>query len=1260
MQTSLIEAFNDAPINLDRILRADRKEVCELLRSRNPSFISNIHQTFGSRSALERAAMCRMIRHSLESDDDVEIAMSNNFDAWLNRSLEIGANLEFGERLENGDDTNMWERKQAFRCIVRVFEISADKHFGASFARSIIAIAANRDDRLRVLCLDLLRKVLMSNPKLIAECDGTKVLFDAIIDPSLSFLTEPLILSLLSVMNTSKTRKLLRPMHDVQRLLAPFTDIDFQLSSDRAEVWAASRRALVLMLRSWTGIVVLSSDPHGLSSILNLLRDHAVDAALQFAILDFVVEPLHPVMNAFRKMPLKGPDGREADGTIHHRNIGIIAEQTYAAVLCLAFIHCGLVEGLTFLGVRGDDTGEIPLHLRAISVLASFLVVVTRIFPEELSVGLLSMPEVIEVVSGGSFASERDKRDASSNAQMMLVNLANSLSTEDEFLERFCESSEGPDLYVALKASIWEATERENSMLYDTPSLVDYKPSIERKVFLAQMEASQVNNTKEWRQWKWDVIRQLLEETLKEKEFFIEALRNHKWIKRVCGFFRCDAEKKEREKAFFAGLPWEIKHLKKLECARLLFTILLETEEGKQYLNTDRRGCIFPAIVREIEKAIKGITSVFDPHTSCVTMAREFITILGHVSTLPSGRAFIDPLLREPKYKGCLEKMGNLEKFDFLSQLLLHNFDFASPEWLFPRELVDTWLNGQISIFLRICINSKIQALVRDSQSRLFQADKARTLERWAISILQNQIKCGNHMVVEGAIHIIIEALTNADFFDIFVDEFDFDLLRADKPIWLASDSLNYKMRMLTIKVSATTAGFEKLRKINWLDGAISQWERQDEQAYSNMIDSEFSRILSMRSQNSIDSNIFRLRRSDLHRVEDIPLNSSEVEALSRLPWSITLKVEDPKTKNKQYLTTKVDVQGFKSKNEGDLIRVKGTILDENSIPKSCLVGGNLIFATLFMGSYAVNLDGSLTCVFDKNHRDSKHGAIHSDGIVGGAANVVKAMRSHASHWCQYSSGEELTTSSSQGFPLWHFDMSDDNVSKGIVAVEFFLSVPESSLPPSASHLHLYGELARHSKGCSELTARKIVPIFIEQIKDASYPATKRFNAIITLGQIGSSENGFQYLLEQNRDVMAILLNVVNSDDDLSIRGAAFCALGLWSHSSTACQNFQSQKNQKNQWSCTGDPFISIAIPRNHSDLFNISTVGDILMPRKRISIIPLSLTNDETEIISALEKLVCSIYQKEAKELVHRYVSLYFLSAKLFPWRLKFMVASL
>ena len=65
-------------------------------------------------------------------------------------------------------------------------------------------------------------------------------------------------------------------------------------------------------------------------------------------------------------------------------------------------------------------------------------------------------------------------------------------------------------------------------------------------------------------------------------------------------------------------------------------------------------------------------------------------------------------------------------------------------------------------------------------------------------------------------------------------------------------------------------------------------------------------------------------------------------------------------------------------------------------------------------------------------------------------------------------------------------------------------------------------------------------------------------------------------------------------------------------------------------------------------------------MPRKRISIIPLSLTNDETEIISALEKLVCSIYQKEAKELVHRYVSLYFLSAKLFPWRLKFMVASL
>ena len=118
----------------------------------------------------------------------------------------------------------------------------------------------------------------------------------------------------------------------------------------------------------------------------------------------------------------------------------------------------------------------------------------------------------------------------------------------------------------------------------------------------------------------------------------MEGLRNHKFIRRLCGFYRCDLTE---GKAFFAALSWQHSNMRYLRCACQLFTHLLHCEEGLHYLNSDRRGLVFQNLVKEIVKLVNGKikrssswslesqTLIFDTRTCRETMAREFISLLG-------------------------------------------------------------------------------------------------------------------------------------------------------------------------------------------------------------------------------------------------------------------------------------------------------------------------------------------------------------------------------------------------------------------------------------------------------------------------------------------------------------------------------------------------------------------------------------------------------------------------------------------------------
>ena len=155
---------------------------------------------------------------------------------------------------------------------------------------SLIGIAQNGKDEFRRICLDSLRELCITNPKIINKCNGFKVLIDSILNPQLSDISNSLVLTILYILDHPNTRKYLRPSLDIQkltkiyyiialnisfhskmrhqsphhipyRLLAPFVDVnpdkeDALTKTEKEEkdkVRQIAQKTLMTMLKSITG-----------------------------------------------------------------------------------------------------------------------------------------------------------------------------------------------------------------------------------------------------------------------------------------------------------------------------------------------------------------------------------------------------------------------------------------------------------------------------------------------------------------------------------------------------------------------------------------------------------------------------------------------------------------------------------------------------------------------------------------------------------------------------------------------------------------------------------------------------------------------------------------------------------------------------------------------------------------------------------------------------------------------------------------------
>jgi hypothetical protein len=125
-----------------------------------------------------------------------------------------GIDLIVVESLER-EHESPHERMQALKLIRKCTDVSPST-ISLAFVRSVVAVASDRDDKFRRVCIDTLRDISFRNPAISSFCGGFRVLFDALLQPDCFEIIDSIIATMLFLYDSTDTR--------------PFVDFESNLS----------------------------------------------------------------------------------------------------------------------------------------------------------------------------------------------------------------------------------------------------------------------------------------------------------------------------------------------------------------------------------------------------------------------------------------------------------------------------------------------------------------------------------------------------------------------------------------------------------------------------------------------------------------------------------------------------------------------------------------------------------------------------------------------------------------------------------------------------------------------------------------------------------------------------------------------------------------------------------------------------------------------------------------------------------------------
>ncbi|EGC39137.1 cytosolic regulator of adenylyl cyclase [Dictyostelium purpureum] len=712
---------------------------------------TNLRQFIALPPKTIRTAGLRAIRYYLSNSQSIKDLLELKVHFFITRSLERDKHSES-------------ERIQALKIIRTIMEIDCSL-MPHCFVKALVALSENQEDGFCRVSLECLTEISIRNPQISSHCGGIRTIFDAVLDPFYQGIQESLLICILYLLSDKNTRCYIRPKSDLEIILSPLTNsfnIGIKVKGGNKEKekekekedeiamkrWTASSKAVLTLIKSWIGLISLTSDDQGLKSIVDSLRMPQIE--LQEKGLDSIFE-IFRVQLPKSISETFGPQkptqtfnfGSETlqDLPSRTRSLRHNLLNNYLSVLLIAFINNGLIEGLVYLGnyvnrdgIESEKERSRNISLKSTVLLAELLHMSNQLLPTSQCAKLQTLPSLVN--SAISFRLDPRLRSSSNTMVTNLHSYSHNKSTTTLMDSTLAIGLTGANKWRRIKGQ-----DRRLDKVDDVKMKMDWH--MDEAQFQQKIKDTQVLVTKDFQKWNWELMFELLEGPLNNPQHLAGTLKT-KFIKRMLSFLRPN-------KKLFSTMAWTTENLKYVRTACVCLEVLIAHEIGFDFLK-DNKTIIQIADMLKLELDFstgkikendkQNSNRLLNPEKVLKTMSREYFTMLG---TLSSNLLGLEILARNNIFD-YIKPLAELPGRDDLSHLIMTSLDYN--------------VNGASRTILQkiLTSNSRVVRYLATKYLRFLLRSGVQDFSNWGIELLVQQLNDTDTKVSGLSLNVLDEA----------------------------------------------------------------------------------------------------------------------------------------------------------------------------------------------------------------------------------------------------------------------------------------------------------------------------------------------------------------------------------------------------------------------------------------------------------------------------------------------------------------------
>ena len=962
------------------------------------------------------------------------------------------------------------------------------KNFPKLLANTLVSLSESSEDLIKKAVIENLRKLAISNSELAAWSGGIRILVEAIIDPTTREMSESLTYTLLYLVNDPTSRNAVKSHLDFTKIFSLFTDIDYPVETKDGKKdhlvkfenqLEMAKKAIMIMLKSWTGLIYLGNEKTSLSSLIMALKQ-PIKPIIRSAIYDIINEIL---TIGIKNIPKHSYDF-QVNNLINY----------YLMVLVHLMMDCGLFNVLIELSGLEDNEISQPAqkYLKYLSYLnftllspeqssyPNFLISSTEVLEPNLIELRSRSFEVVHTMGDYIFDSIWDSKHEASSSRFL----------------NLCEN-----LFLSTPLGMPRSKMYSETILMVKSQL---ESEADDQKFSILIRASGVTVEKDPKKWGWSEIAQITDTYLNNAQRLNEALRN-KFLKKLLQFF-------QPSKRSFVGMDWCTENFRYVKVGYNLIKILLKYKEGKSLLlNSEgfltNNKSFMTDLANLLNYEISNAQGQRQPGSEVYAgmlnyenfgqrMIREFVSWIGLLSMYKQGLELLMEFKIFDMLIAYIEKAGTK---DHVLVQILFSLDYRS--------------EGKAREFLQYCLENGSKNLVFSCLEllRLLYRSELSDFSSWGMDLLVTKLY-SDEDVSALALNVIEEICQDEKYLNAFLG-------RLPKLIALGRNGKNFLISVLRIK-----DGFEYLTNLNnWTLEEMERWRNKENADYVERVEKCLYNALDFANSEE-QLNCFKFSEL-LASGTNSGLN---LNLIYRLPWNLNLIFEIGDSSNETVLSLSMEYSPQNSMIV--FVGVPNPIFTDLSKKLTFAKGTNFSFklnvsiGKVYIDTMCKEVGSPLNIKCDGN--DLKHLATYHNNSYHVYKNGITFVFAHSAQDDTLRLSQvrldlklENTSPNESRMPP-HLFGELVKTKKGIELLksknyldEFVdeLKKPETHVLKKRAILWCLGHIGRSKRGINLLIEKEIIPLVVKMAEQSDY-LSLRGTCLYILNLIANTVEGSQEL----------------------------------------------------------------------------------------------------------------------------------------------------